>query len=426
MNEEFLYYLWRFQLWHSPLQTANNELVEVINPGFRNTDGGPDFSNARIRIGDTLWAGHVEIHIKSSDWYTHHHERDPAYDTVILHVVYEDDCIARRAVGTTIPTCSVQHKFSEKTYDMFANWQMNRYFVACEKQLQHLPNHTRIMVLERLNIERLEHKVNDILVDLAYNANSWEETFYQYLMRGFGLHINADAFYQIAKRTPLKVLQKQANSRLQLEAILFGQAQLLQDDFKDSYPRTLQEEYAFLQQKFRLLPIAGGLVKFLRLRPCSFPTLRLAFFASLVQQRSQLFQEILQIETVLDGLNLLDVDVSEYWHTHYCFDKLSTEKPKDLGQAARHLIFVNTIIPFLFAFGKLRDKPELCDRAIGFLQDMPCENNHLIRQWKACGMAVNNASDSQGLLLLKKNYCDLKRCLECGIGIKLLQQKTEC
>ncbi|MDR0437804.1 MAG: DUF2851 family protein [Bacteroidales bacterium] len=421
MTEDFLHYLWRFQIWNAPLQTTNGKSVEVINAGFHNTDGGPDFLDARIRIGDTLWAGHVEIHTKSSDWYAHHHEHNPAYNSVILHVVYENDASAKRVIGTSVPTCSVREKFSEHVYQTFSNWRNNPGFVPCERQLQNLSEHKRVMLLERLSIERLEEKVDEILIDLAYNLNSWEETFYQHLLRSFGLRINTEAFHQIAKRTPLKFLQKQADNRFQLEAMLFGQAQLLNSTFNDSYPRALQEEYAFLQQKFRLLPISEGLVNFLRLRPCSFPTLRLAFFASLIQQKSQVFQDILHIQNINDGLDLLQPDVSEYWKTHYVFDKLSVEKPKELGQSTQHLIFINTIIPFLFAFGKLRDRVDICDRALNFLQDLPAENNHLIRKWKSSGMPANNASDSQALLILKKKYCDLKRCLQCGIGIELLK-----
>jgi hypothetical protein len=440
MTEDFLHYLWRFQIWNAPLQTSNGDSVEVLKPGFHNTDGGPDFLNTSIRIGGTLWAGHVEIHGKSSDWYAHHHDQDPAYNSVVLHVVYENDASAnrstkhvpgtaevcelngvKRSIGTSIPTCSVRGKFSENVYQTFSDWKNSRGFVPCERQLQNLPKHKRIMLLERLNIERLEEKVNEILIDLTYNLNSWEETFYQHLLRGFGLRINADPFHQIAKRTPLKFLQKHADNRFQLEAMLFGQAQLLNSTFNDSYPKALQEEYAFLQQKFGLLPIAEGLINFLRLRPCSFPTLRLAFFASLIQRRSQVFQDILQIQTIDEGLNLLQVEVSEYWKTHYVFDKPSVEKLKELGVSTQHSIFINTIIPFLFAFGKLRDKSEICERTLGFLQDLPAENNQLIRQWKSCGMPANTASDSQALLTLKKQYCDWKRCLKCGIGIELLK-----
>jgi len=424
MTEDFLQYLWRFQIWNAPLQTVNGDSIEVIKPGHHNTDGGPDFSDARIRIGGTLWAGHVEIHTKSSDWYVHQHQKDPAYNSVILHVVDENDASAKRRIGTTVPTCSIRGKFSEDVYQTFSNWRENRGFVPCEKHLQNLPGHKRIMLLERLNIERLEEKVNGILVDVAYNLSSWEETFYQHLLRSFGLRINAEAFHQIAKRTPLKFLQKHADSRFQLEAMLFGQAQLLNSTFNDSYPRALQEEYAFLQQKFGLLPISEGLVNFLRLRPCSFPTLRLAFFASLIQRKSQIFQDVLHIKTISDGLSLLQVDVSDYWKTHYVFDKLSVEKSKELGIFTQHSIIINTIIPFLFAFGKLRDKPNICERALGFLQDLPAENNHIIRQWKSCGMPVDNASDSQALLTLKKNYCDMKQCLRCGVGIELLNGKN--
>ena len=421
MTEDFLQYLWRFQIWNAPLQTNNGESIEVIKPGFHNTNGGPDFSDARIRIGETLWAGHVEIHTKSSDWYAHHHEKDPAYNSVILHVVYDDDASARRSIGTSIPTCSIRENFSKNVFQTFSNWRENRGFVPCEKQLQNLPEHKRIMLLERLNIERLEEKVNEILMDLSYNLNSWEETFYQHLLRGFGLKINAEAFHQIAKRTPLKFLQKYADNRFQLEAMLFGQAQLLNSTFNDSYPKALQEEYAFLQQKFGLLPIPEGLVNFLRLRPCGFPTLRLAFFASLIQRKHQIFQDVLQVQTIDDGLNLLQVDVSDYWKTHYVFDKPSVEKNKELGIFTQQSIFINTIIPFLFAFGKLRDRPTICERALDFLQHLPAEDNHIIRQWKVCGFPVSNASESQALLTLKKNYCDLKKCLRCGIGIELLK-----
>jgi hypothetical protein len=421
MTEDFLHYLWRFQIWNAPLQTSNGDSVEVLKPGFHNIDGGPDFLDARIRIGGTLWAGHVEIHTKSSDWYAHHHDKDPAYNSVILHVVYDNDTTAKRSIGTTIPTCSVRGNFSKNVYETFLNWKENRGFVPCEKHLHNLSEHKRILLLERLNIERLEEKVNEILIDLTYNLNSWEETFYQHLFRGFGLKINAEPFFQIAKRTPLKFLKKHTNSRFQLEAMLLGQAQLLNSTFSDSYPRALQDEYAFLQRKYGLLSISDGLINFLRLRPCSFPTLRLAFFASFIEQRSQSFQEILQIQTIDEGLKLLHVDVSDYWKTHYVFDKLSVEKPKELGLSTQQSIFINTIIPFLFAFGKLRDKPEICERALGFLQDLQAENNRLIRQWKSYGMPAKTASDSQALLTLKKQYCDQKKCLQCSIGIELLK-----
>lgn len=423
MTEDFLHYLWKFQIWNTPLQTENGEPIEVVKPGFHNTNGGPDFSDARIRIGSTLWAGNVEIHMKSSDWYAHHHQYDPAYNTVVLHVVVENDTFVKRAIGTSVPTCSIKNKFPKNVFETYQKWQLNKGFVACEKQIKHLPNHKMMVLLERLNIERLEEKVNEILIDLAYNINSWEETFYQHLLRNFGLHINAEAFHQISKRTPLKFLQKQADNKLQIEAMLFGQAQLLNEQFKDFYPKTLQNEYAFLQQKFRLLPISEGLVKFLRLRPCSFPTLRLAFFASLIHQKNQIFQDFMQIKNVNEGLNLLNVNASEYWQTHYVFDKPSREKIKELGQSAQQLIFINTIIPFLFVFGKLRDKPEFCERALSFLHDLPSENNHLIRAWKACGMPVKNASESQALLTLKKNYCDPKKCLKCSIGVELLKKE---
>ncbi len=422
MTEDFLHYIWRFQIWNTPLQTNKGETIEVLKPGFHNTDGGPDFSDARIRIGNTLWAGNVEIHIKSSDWYAHQHQHDPAYNTVILHVVFEDDVCVKRLIGTDIPTCTIQGKFPPNVYETYQNWQKNNDFVACQKQLQNIPESRRILFLERLNIERLEENVNEILVDLAYNLNSWEETFYQYLLRSFGLRINAEAFHQIAKRTPLKFLQKHADNRFQIEAMLFGQAQLLNETFTDAYPQALQEEYAFLQQKFKLLPITEGLVKFLRLRPCSFPTLRLAFFASLIHRRTQIFQDFLHIQTIEDGMQLLNVQTSDYWQTHYVFDRTSVEKSKELGESARHLIFINTLIPFLFAFGKLRDKPDLCDTALRFLQELPCENNRIVRQWGDCGMPANNASDSQGLLMLKKQYCEKRRCLQCGIGIDLLKE----
>ncbi len=422
MTEEFLHYIWKYHLFDNKIFTSTGENIEVINVGEHNTDAGPDFFNAKIKIGSTLWAGNVEIHINASDWYKHGHQNDKAYNNIILHVVYNNDKVIMRNNNEIIPTIELKGKFNEKLFSMYRNFMNSKYWIPCEKMINCVDEFTVNNWLESLLIERLEKKSKLIECKLNISNNNWEQVFYEQLARNFGFKVNAEPFELLAKSLPIIYLAKHKNNILQIEAMLFGQAGLLNKVFKDEYPRKLQKEYNFLKQKFSLKPIESHLWKFLRLRPSNFPTIRISQFAELICKSSHLFSEIIERENVYKIVHLFDLYSSEYWDSHYIFDKLSAKRKKKFGINAANLIMINTVVPFLFVYGKKKDNEKYKERALMFLNQIPGENNSIIKKWKSLGMNVNTAFNTQALIELKNYYCDFKKCLNCRIGNYLLRQ----
>ncbi|GHS85314.1 hypothetical protein FACS1894201_04880 [Bacteroidia bacterium] len=423
MKEDFLHYLWRFKLWTKPLRTEDNQHITVLNPGIYNTDGGPDFLQAKLHIGNTIWAGSVEIHVSASDWIAHRHTADSAYDNVILHVVvYNDIPIIHPRSHTPIPCCCIQGMYKASQHALYEQWQANKSFVACEKEIAQLSPVKRTFLLERLCIESFERKVNEISDDLARNQYSWEETFYQYLLRSFGLKINADVFYNLAKSLKTTILLSNSDNLLLLEALLFGQANLLEQNFSDAYPNELKKHYQFLKTKYSLSSIHPTTVQFLRLRPISFPTLRLALFAQFIHQHKQLFSIVVELTDLAYLRHNFQLTASAYWDTHYLFDKASTNRPKRLGIDTQDLIIINSVLPFAFAYGRLRDNRDLCERAIQLMNELPAENNTILKAWSDCGITPHNTCEAQGLLQLKKYFCDEQKCFSCSVGIELINK----
>jgi hypothetical protein len=421
MKEDFLHFLWRFQLWKTLLYSDDGQWIEVISQGFYNHNAGPDFLNCRIRVGSMLLIGNIEIHVKSSDWFLHKHQDDAAYNNVILHVVYDLDVLATNSKGGQMLHCCIKNNFSDNCFKKFEKWKNDKDFIACQENLSSIREITKQNLLEKTCIESLERRINEIQTDLSLHQNSWEEVFYWHLLRSFGLKINAEAFYYVAKSTPLKLLQKHSNSIFQLEAMLLGQATLLNRNFKDPYPTALKEEYAFLRFKYKLLPINKNFINFLRLRPQSFPTIRLILFAQFISNHKNLFTIITEPQSVKTMRDFFKVNSFDYWDNHYVFDKTSHTLKKTLGAMATDLIIINTIIPFMMAFGRLRGRQDLFDKAIEILQMLPPENNNEIRNWQKYGIVVENAMQSQALLFLKKHYCDFQRCLSCSIGYEIFK-----
>jgi hypothetical protein len=421
MKEDFLHHLWKFKLYNRHnLKTTDGEAVEVLNTGQHNTDAGPDFFNAKVKVGETLWAGNVEIHLKSSDWKKHSHHLDGAYKNVILHVVHEHDEQVATAGGTGIVTLELKEKFNPKLYKNYLQLLESREWIPCEKKIKSVDKLTVDSWLERLLVERLELKTENILQSLRINKNSWEETFYHQLAKNFGFQLNSLPFEMLAKSLPLSYLGKHKSSLLQIEALLFGQAGMLSKKFKDDYPNQLKKEYDFLKMKFSLQPMDGSQWKFLRLRPSNFPTIRIAQFAQLIHKSSHLFSKILEIEKVKDIEKLFEVSVSDYWLTHYTFDKSSTRREKHLGETAMQIILINTVIPFLFAYGKQRQSEIHEERALLFLEKIAAEKNSIITHWNKLGLSSVNAGQSQALIQLKNEYCSKKNCLNCAIGNKII------
>ncbi len=421
MTEEFLHYIWKFKLFDINSGVVSGDSLQVINPGTHNFDSGPDFLNARVKIGNTVWAGNVEIHIRSSDWFIHGHQDDEAYDNIILHVVFVDDKPVKRKSGETVPTFELTGKFDEALYDRYQYFLSNRNWIPCEKLIQRAGRLVINSLLDRLLVERLEDKSGSIIARLGINGNNWEQTFYEFLAANFGFKVNGTPFEMTAKSLPLSYLGKHKNNRFQIEAMLFGQAGLLEDERGDDYYLKLRQEYLFLQRKFGLIPIDKNLWRFMRLRPSNFPTIRLSQFAHLIHRSSHLFSKLLEIEKFPDLIPLFDVSVSDYWQTHYTFGKVSAKRTKKLGKTAIHLIMINTVVPFLFVYGRLKNDQKYIDRALIFLDQLPGELNAIVRKWEKLGMSTRTAYNTQALLQLKNVYCNRKRCLQCGIGNELLK-----
>ncbi len=421
MKEDFLYYLWRMKQFDlNDLKTTSGDEITIQNGGELNSDSGPDFLNARIKIGSTLWAGNVEMHLKSSDWLAHRHQKDPAYDNVIMHVVLEEDQPILRKSGERIPCLELQKRIPPKISKTYKKLIQNGHWIPCQQLIHKVPEITRNLWLDRLMVERLEAKTTEIENSLNLNQNNWEETFYQFLARNFGIKINAEPFEQLAKSISLLTLNKHKSSLLQLEALLFGQAGLLEEDFKDKYPLKLQKEYQFLKIKYHLKAINGSSWKLMRLRPANFPAIRIAQFATLIYQSVHLFSKILIAKNVKEIENMFDVKISNYWQTHYVFDKPSIKRNKSFGRNAIHLLIINTVAPFLFLYGKKKGEDRFKEKALQLLEELKPEKNSITEKWKSLGIDPVSAYQSQALLHLKNNYCKNKNCMNCAIGYTVL------
>jgi len=422
MTEEFLHHVWKFRLFDQlQLTTTNNEPVEIVKVGEHNLDAGPDFFNAKIKVGTTVWAGNVEVHINSSDWKKHNHQNDKAYDNIVLHVVYNADKPLYRVSGELIPTIEIKDKIDKKLYQNYLNFKSNQDWIPCEKTISTVPRLIVNSTIDRLLLERLERKSKSVKDSLALNNNNWEETFYQLLARNFGFKTNAEPFELLAKSLPSVVLAKHKTSLLQIEALLFGQAGFLNQDYSDKYVQQLQNEYSFLTKKFKLKSMDKHLWKFLRMRPHNFPTIRIAQFAYLIYNSSHLFSKIISTEKYSDLNKLMDTTVSEYWQSHFNFDKSSTKRTKQLGTDSFNNILINTVVPFLFVYGKQKDEEKYVERALKFLEQTKGEMNSIITKWKSLEIPVNTAYSTQALLQLKNEYCNHKKCLNCSIGNYLIK-----
>ncbi len=421
ITEKFLHYIWQYKLFSTHLlQTEASEKVEIIDIGKPNTDAGPDFFNAKLKIGETLWAGNVEIHLNSSDWNKHGHHKNPAYDSVILHVVHEIDCPVYRTNGETIP--QMQLCFPNEIIQRYQNLQGKKSWISCEEQLLNADKFLFAQWINRILIERLETKSKAIFTLLEQNKNNWEEAFYITLARNFGFGTNGDTFEQLARALPLSCLGKHKDNLFQIEALLFGQSGLLSlpKENADEYQQSLQKEYDFLRSKFTLTPIDGNIWKLLRLRPSNFPHIRIAQFAGLIHKSSKLFSKIIENHTLENLRKLFVCETSEYWKTHYLFGEKSNSRNKKIGETAINTILINTVVPFLFCYGKNKQNADLQDAALSLLENLPVEQNSITLHFAELGIFAKSAYDSQALIQLKKRYCDDKKCLQCQIGHKIM------
>ena len=419
MTEAFLHHIWKYKLLDfNELKTVDGNPVTIISNGTHNFNSGPDFSNAKIKVGDTTWAGNVEIHLKTSDWLKHGHQNDKAYDNVILHVVHHHD----KELNSGIPVLELKEKVDPALWIKFERMVSAYQFVPCEKHIKEIDKIIFDSWLERLIIERLEQKSEIISNSLKLNRNNWEETFYHLIARNFGFKINSVPFELLAKSLPLHILAKHKNSLFQIEALLFGQAGLLADIFEDEYPNELKKEYKYLRKKFNLEPVQDYLWKFMRLRPVNFPTIRIAQFAQLIFKSINLFSKIREAENPKEILNYFDLRAPDYWNDHFMFDKISKGKSKTFGASSMYNVIINTVVPMLFVYGRYYNDEKMVQKALQLLEAMPVEDNSIIRGWCGIGIKTSTAYETQALIQLKNEYCVQKKCLNCAIGAKIIRK----
>ena len=421
--EELFQYIWKYKLHanHS-LQTDTGIAIEVIDAGIQNRDAGPDFFNAKIKFDDTVWAGNVEVHLRSSDWLRHGHQTDKNYDSVILNVVEVRDADLFRTTGERIPQLVLP--FHKEVREHYKHLLEGESTIPCRNQLVGLDPFLFSAWKTSLLTERLERKTVAIELLLSQNKQNWEEAFYVTLLRSFGLGVNNDAFERLARSLPLSFVQKHANSILQVEALFFGQAGLLNPEKTDNaYLTLLQREFQFLQNKFSLKPLEKEAWRFLRLRPANFPHIRLAQVATLYHQTPTLFSKIINIRTPEEFYALVSVEPTSYWQTHYDFESESEQRTKRMGKTTLQVAFINAVVPMIFAYGKTMGQSELCDRAISLLETLKSEENVIVREWRLASVEVASAYDSQAVVQLQKEYCDKKKCLYCRIGHRILSRK---
>lgn len=426
--EHLLHFVWKYKLFPlKVLQTTTGLPIEVIDSGLRNADSGPDFFNAKLKINGMLWVGNVEIHMRSSDWYRHGHDRDRAYDSVVLHVAESVDTDLFRSNGEPIP--QLQLECSEQVRVHYHELCVAEHRPACFSILRSLPALTVHSWLTALQTERLEQKAVAIARRLERCNNHWEDVFFITLARNYGFGLNGDAFETWAGMLPFRAIDKHRDDLFQVESFFYGMAGLLEESFldkdkEDEYSLRLRKEFRYLQHKFELTKVMDAtLWRFLRLRPDNFPYIRLAQLAYLYQKADKLFSRLLEAETVSEVRTLLMTSTSPYWEEHFVFGRLSSRKKKTIGERSLDLIIINTVVPFLYAYGSHKAEEKWCDRAGHFLDELKAENNHIVRSWSDAGLPVTSAADSQALIQLQKEYCDRRKCLYCRFGYEYLKKR---
>ncbi len=424
MQESFLHYIWQFQYFDKKdLKTSQGEKLDIFKPGLLNGDSGADFSDSKMRIGEMDWAGSVEIHTKSSGWYDHHHDSDPAYENVILHVVWQEDKPVFRQDGTPLPTLVLENRVDGNLIERYRILLENPSAIPCEKQFNGVDELIIHSMLDKSLLQRLETKAAQILQLLHDVKHDWEAVTYQLMARNFGFKINRDPFLQLANSVRRNILLKHSDNLTQVEALLFGQAGFLDYGIKDEYLQLLKREYKILSSKYGLenQKVSGESWKFLRLRPANFPTIRIAQFSALFCKNKDLFSKLTESENAQQLIDLFDVSTSEYWHHHYRFGRKTARSISKLGIESINNIIINTVAPLLVAYGKSQDDQHYVDKALMYLHKVEAEKNKITKSWGELGLTARDAFDSQAIIELNNNYCLKRRCLACNIGIAILK-----
>jgi hypothetical protein len=422
MNESFIHYLWQMQYFRKEkLTTTAGESVDIRWPGQLNGDAGPDFTGARIRIGGINWVGNVEIHVLSSNWSEHGHDDDPAYDNVILHVVWKFDRDIVRKDATLIPTIELAGRVDEKLINTWRQLVTSAMAIPCKRSFPHVEEVRKRSMLDRSLFQRLERKGQEVLSLLAINKSDWEETNYQWLAKNFGFHVNAEPFFRLARHLPLPIIRKQASQLSAVEALLLGQAGFLDANYRDPYFQERKREHQMLMHKYGLgqHKMNQSHWKFLRMRPANFPTLRIAQFGTLVYHRQHLFSDLVELPPVALP-QFLDIEPSLYWKTHYRFARRSPSHAHKMGTDSITNLIINSVVPVLAGYSRRTDQPALLDKAVAILEQLPPEQNRITRLWSDLGLVMRSAFDSQGAIEWYNNACKPHQCLQCVIGSSLI------
>ena len=421
MKEDFLHYVWQYKKFDfSNLKTSTGDSLTIINSGQYLQLSGPDFFNAQIILNEQKWAGNIEIHVKSSDWYLHQHEKDASYDNVILHVVWENDSPIFRKDNTEIPTLELKKYVSKEVLENYLKLKTKKSWIYCENEIASIDDFSFKSWQERLFFERLERKEIPILELLKETENDWEAVLFCMLAKNFGLNTNGEAFLKMAKSIPFSMIRKESFEVENLEALLFGMANLIPTEVEDNYTKDIQKRFDYCIQKYQFQKKIIAPVQFFKHRPDNFPTIRLAQLAMLYHMQQNLFSKIISVSSMEDFYQLFNVSVSNYWQTHYQFDKESPRKKKSFSKSFIDLLVINTIIPIQFSFAKSQGK-EISETILETMNAVHPEKNNVIEKFATFGIKSKNAFETQSLLQLKNEYCDKSKCLECGMGIQLLK-----
>lgn len=424
MREIILHYLWLHKCFDvTNVFTSKNEKIEILHSGQYLQNSGPDFFNAQLIIGNQKWAGNVELHVNSSDWYSHQHETDKNYDNVILHVVWNHDVEIYRKNKSEIPVFELKRFVSEQTIFKISNLLQKKSWINCENSISHVSSFTWLSWKESLFFERLERKSNLIFEILERNHNDWEATFFVLLAKNFGLNINGNAFFELAQCIPFSVIRKESYNVTQLEALFLGASNLLAGSFQDEYVKELQSIWDYQKIKYNLTELKALQMQFFKLRPDNFPTIRLAQLASLYVKNQNLLGSILKVKKLKELNTVFDVKVSPYWLNHYNLDKITTKKTSKLSTSFIDLIAINAVLPIQFAYSKYSGG-EITDECFQMMYEIKPEKNSIVERFKILGVETKDAFDSQSLLQLKNEYCDFQKCLKCKIGIEVLQKSN--
>jgi len=420
IDEAFLHFLWKNQfLAGIDLSAPGGEKIEVKDPGIHNHDAGPDFFNARVLINDTLWVGNVELHINASDWFRHGHKTDPSYDSVILHVVYFNDSEVTRSSGERIPVAVL--RFPTLLWDRYKGLKQADTWIPCQDKLADLPPVHVAQWLSALMVEKLKERTEYLQRNMEDVNRHWDAIFSRIIFRSFGLPVNTTPFEILSLVTPYNLLLRNRQSTFTLEALLFGMSGLLNTTIaNDKYTESLKNEFSRFSGKIEQAPVPYQSWKFLRMRPSAFPTIRIAQLAAFIQARYPPNNMLSSLPSPEKIYELCSVKASDYWNTHYHGGKKSKSKEKRVGRQFMHLLIINSIVPYAFFYGKSNSENKFCDYAIDILEQIPAENNGIIKKWSKFGIKPANAFESQALLYLYKNYCMQSRCLKCQFGNKMI------